>query len=345
MKVIQYKKLLLVLLATFLVKLPSCNIDTSVPMSPATGTIDEIVVVMSNFDWRNELGDTVRHYLSGPYEVLPQFEPVFDVRFLPPSAFSDILRTARNVILFSELKDNSTSKLAVDLLGTDNIKPGTNMIEGHDMYGKGQQILFYYGRTKQELIDYIVANNETIINKIADNEDTKLRYTAYLGGDQPELTKRLKDNLNVDLKIPEGYRHVILEKDKAWLRFDQEKFTANLIIQSLPYTDLDPNIGVAIRNVFGKTEVKGTNKGSIMSTEEKIPHVSKSIKYLGNDAIETKGLWMMTEDFLGGPFHSYVVHDKKNNRLVHIEGFVMAPQDDKRQTLRILDYLMRSVRF
>jgi len=324
----------------------SCNIDTSVPQSAATGTIDEVIVVMDEQDWRGELGDTVRYYLTAPVEVLPQYESTFDVRYIKPNGFSDLLRSARNVIIFSSLTEKKqSSKLALELFDKKNISTNKNIIGKKDAYGKGQQILFVYGKTNRDLISYLSKNNNSLIERIAKNEDSKIRNTIYLGGDSPELSTQVKEVVNVDFKVPKKYK-VILKKDNLiWLRYYSEKYQANLVIQSLPKTPLEENIGIAIRNSFGKAEVKGTNEGSYMSTEEKIEWMTRPITLNGKKAIESKGLWMMTEDFLGGPFKNYVVDDTKNNRTLFIEGFVMAPQGDKRQAMRQLDYLMKNISF
>jgi len=324
----------------------ACKIDTSVPQSPASGTIDEIVVVMDEMDWRGELGDTVRYYLTAPVEVFPQYESTFDVRYVKPQGFTDLLRNARNVIIFSSLTEKKhTSKLATELFDKKDISVDRNVIGKKNAYGKGQQILFVYGKTNKHLIDYLNTNNQSLVQKIASNEDSKLRSTLYLGGDNPAVSKKVKEAVNVDLKVPKEYKVVLEKDDLIWLRYYHEKYQANLVIQSLPKTALEKNIGIAVRNLFGKAEVKGSNKGSYMSTEDKIDWLTRSVNLNGKKAIETKGLWMMTKDFLGGPFKNYVVEDIKNNRTLFIEGFVMAPQGDKRLPMRQLDYLMRNTKF
>lgn len=324
----------------------ACNIDTSVPQSAATGTIDEIVVVMDEMDWKGGLGDTVRHYFTAPVEVLPQYESTFDVRYVPPKAFSDLLRSARNVIIFSSLTEKKqTSKVALELFKKEDIVSNKNIIGKKNAYGKGQQILFVYGKTNNDLINYINNNNAGLVQKIASNEDGKLRSTLYLGGDNPEVSKKVKDVVNADLKVPKEYKVVLEKENLIWLRYHHEDYQANLVIQALPKTPLENNIGIAVRNLFGQAEVKGSNEGSYMSTEDKIDWLTRPVTLNGKKAIETKGLWLMTKDFLGGPFKNYVVEDNKNNRTIFVEGFVMAPQGDKRLPMRQLDYLMRNLKF
>ena len=46
--------------------------------------------------------------------------------------------------------------------------------------------------------------------------------------------------------------------------------------------------------------------------------------------METRGLWKMEHDAMGGPFVSHSRVDTLNNRVVVAEGFVYAPEKMKR---------------
>ena len=41
--------------------------------------------------------------------------------------------------------------------------------------------------------------------------------------------------------------------------------------------------------------------------------------------IEAKGIWDIVNDFMGGPFVSYLMLDEANGELVFVEGFLHAP--------------------
>ena len=59
----------------------------------------------------------------------------------------------------------------------------------------------------------------------------------------------------------------------------------------------------------------------------------------GLSAIETRGLWRMKNDFMGGPFLNYLIKDPKNDRIIMVEGFVYAPKIKKRPLMRQLDII------
>jgi hypothetical protein len=52
----------------------------------------------------------------------------------------------------------------------------------------------------------------------------------------------------------------------------------------------------------------------------------------------------MENDFMGGPFLHYTLVDEKNNRVIELDAFVFAPKFDKREYLRELEAIVKTVR-
>jgi hypothetical protein len=63
----------------------------------------------------------------------------------------------------------------------------------------------------------------------------------------------------------------------------------------------------------------------------------------GNVAIETRGLWMVEGDFMGGPFLNYTIFDEKNNRVITAEGFVYAAGTKKRNYVFEMEAIIKSL--
>ena len=53
----------------------------------------------------------------------------------------------------------------------------------------------------------------------------------------------------------------------------------------------------------------------------------------------------MKNDFMGGPFVHYAIVDTNRNEIIHLDGFVYAPKFNKREYLRELEALIRTVSF
>jgi len=319
-----------------------CNLDTSIPISDATGNIDEVIIIMEKFDWQGALGDTVRHYFTQAYDVLPQFEPIFDIRYLEPNGFTSLLTAARNVVIFDVLNNDSSTKLNHSLFG-EQLKSGKNTLIKKDMYAGGQQILTVFSNNLTDLLSFINKKNTQLTKLVADNENKKLRNTLYLGGEDKQLTKHLKSKLNIDLKVPKGYQMAKEDDNMMWFRYDSDKYTANFVLQTFDEIQTADEFGVLKRNSFGKAYVEGTSDGSFMTTEDLVGYFQTAKTINNIESLESRGLWKLTNDFLGGPFVNYKIEDKANNRTIVLDAFVMAPAGKKRQVMRQLEYWMNTI--
>ncbi|MDR1951087.1 MAG: DUF4837 family protein, partial [Bacteroidales bacterium] len=77
--------------------------------------------------------------------------------------------------------------------------------------------------------------------------------------------------------------------------------------------------------------------------ETQLPPISTEINLNGRYAIETRGLWKLVGDFMGGPFVNFVFLDEKTNQMVMIDGFLYAPRIDKRDLLLQLEAIAFSI--
>ena len=80
-----------------------------------------------------------------------------------------------------------------------------------------------------------------------------------------------------------------------------------------------------------------------MITEEAYTPFTIETEIQENVAFETRGKWEVKNDWMAGPFLNYVIVDKKNDRLLVLEGFTYAPSVDKRNFLLELEAIAKSV--
>ena len=65
-------------------------------------------------------------------------------------------------------------------------------------------------------------------------------------------------------------------------------------------------------------------------------------RFRGRQFAETRGLWEVYNDFMGGPFVSHSFYSKDGRYIIVLDGFVYAPKFDKRQYLRQVEAIMYS---
>ena len=81
-----------------------------------------------------------------------------------------------------------------------------------------------------------------------------------------------------------------------------------------------------------------------MITEEAYtPHIFE-VTLDGKKAFETKGKWEVKGMYMAGPFISYTVVDKPNNRLVVVEGLTYAPSINKRDYMFELEAILKTLK-
>lgn len=65
----------------------------------------------------------------------------------------------------------------------------------------------------------------------------------------------------------------------------------------------------------------------------------------GRKAAEVRGIWEVNGYPMAGPFLTYIINDKANNRKLVLEGFIFAPSANKRDDLLELEAIMKTVQF
>jgi hypothetical protein len=150
------------------------------------------------------------------------------------------------------------------------------------------------------------------------------------------------------MSIPEGYYLAEKEENFVWMRRDnsKENITSNLMIFTQDYTSpnqlsLEPLI--RLRDSLGMVHVEGSRDQSYMATERLY---EPDYRLLSNNpyTIETRGLWTMANDFMGGAFISYAMIDEKNQRMIYAEGFLYCPKHRKREYFQELEAMLSTIK-
>ena len=81
-----------------------------------------------------------------------------------------------------------------------------------------------------------------------------------------------------------------------------------------------------------------------MATETRFGVGYSAITVEGKYCGVMRGLWKMVGDMMGGPFVSHIRLDEKNQRVVVAEGFVYAPETNKRNYIRRMEAALFTLR-
>ncbi|WP_372793539.1 DUF4837 family protein [Lutibacter sp.] len=294
----------------------------------ANGRINNLLVVMKNSEWQGEIGDELRKFIAEPVLGLPQPEAQFEVSQVPIENYGSMFKSSRSILNIGIADKNSFT------IGTD-------------VYAAPQKIITITGKSKEDLIEMIQKNSSKIVSEFKDSDLRAVRMKILKKYWEPSTMETFKQQ-GFSLKIPQEYSKVEDNGEFVWYRY--HLFGGNsmeLMCYTIPITsddDVNGNNIVANRDAFGKKNIPGQIEDSYMITEEAYtPHVFE-VELDGKKAFETRGKWEVKGVYMAGPFLSYTVVDKANNRLVVVEGLTYAPSINKRDYMFELEAILKTLK-
>ena len=93
---------------------------------------------------------------------------------------------------------------------------------------------------------------------------------------------------------------------------------------------------------YVSTEKEGTYKHI---NDIDLPMYSSNMQLNGKFVVETRGIWEVVNDFMGGPYLSYSILNAETNEILLVEGFIHAPSKTKRNYMQQLEHIFGSLRF
>lgn len=301
--------------------------------SSAGGTLEMIVIADEDI-WNGLPGKQVKEYFGQDQPGLGQVEPMFDIRYLSPEKF-----------LGSEMFQKHRSILRLKI---DPQKKAESAYK-KDVKAKPQYYVEIVAPNNEELIALIKQEQEKIRNVFHRGEQRRI-IKAYSARsiNQNDLAKQIEDSLKLSMVVPQGYQIGILRDDFLWLRKEPAKMSLGILIYTEDYTDtmqFIPDEILVNRDSVTKVNVPGPRKGTYMAVEPIYRPFTRDISFNGEFAVEIRGLWKTVNYQMGGPFVHITTYDKKNQRLVHMSGFVYHPNKEKRNYLMQLEGIIHSINF
>jgi len=296
-------------------------------LSSSSGNINSLSVVADNDLWASRIGDEIRDVFSAEVIGLPQQEPLFTMRQIPPMVFTDFATKNRTVL-----------KIERDSFANTKILK--------NVYATPQTVVVISGNSAKEIIGEIKKNAERIILTF---KSTEIKEQQRRMGKSLFEDKSIENALGLTINMSSAYRIAKQDENFFWLRRDIKNGDANLMIYQ---TSLDAvsdgenaiNDIIKMRDSIGKIHIPGPIEGSYMITEEAYTPFLNTTIIDNKQAFETKSTWEVKDAFMAGPFVNYAVKDEVNNRLIVLEGFVFAPSTAKRDYIFELEAIIRSLK-
>ena len=294
----------------------------------SNGRMNQLLVVMDNEFWDNAEGTALQDALREDVYGLPQKEPQFNITHVEVNGFGHLFKRSKSILIVGL---GATSEFTIQ----------------RDVYAKPQTIVKLIEPDKESLLKTIEEKKAHIV-QIFKNEDLKaVQYR--LRKNQFDISKlNTLQNLGVSMQIPGAYKLVDDTGDFLWLRQHvRDGQNTNLLVYEMPITSQEDEDGLNIlttRDFIGEKYIPGEKEGMYMITEAAYPPQVLSTKIDEKKAYQTRGKWEVKNAFMAGPFLSYTIVDKPNNRLVVIEGFTYAPATNKRDYMFEIEAVLKTVK-
>ncbi|TYA74147.1 DUF4837 family protein [Seonamhaeicola marinus] len=306
-------------------------------LQDSSGNINHVSVILENDLWNGRIGDAIRDVLTKPIYGLPQDEPMFTLSQIPPQVFSGFVTKNRTILKIEMGKD-------------------ANIEFKEDQYAKPQKVVVLSGKSREDIIGLIKENADKITEIF---RNTEIAERQRQMAKSPHKFEQIKEKLGLTMAFSSIYE-IAKERDNFfWFRKNITTGHSHFMIYDLPYDAIKRNDStivqiIKIRDSLGKQYFKGRLDGNVnadgtkissyMITEDAYTPFHGETIIDNKPAFETKGIWELTNDFMGGAFVNYTIEDKVNKRWVGVEGFVFAPSVEKRNYMLELEAIIKSIK-
>ncbi len=304
----------------------SCEKSDTVTLVSSTGRINHVLIVMNDEDWQGKIGDELKNIISEPVIGLPQEENQFSINQVDPFTFNSLFKRNRNILF----------------VGLDKEE---NFYTNHNVHASPQTTVTILSKDKEALIENIRSHAAEIIDIFKKNDLALYQRKVTKDFHDPKTMETL-NSLGISMKIPFEYKMVEDSGQFLWYRNTFARGLLNIIAYEVPVFDEPYTIEslISFRDSIGKSYIPGQFDNTYMRTEPNFTPVTSDVEFNNVKAIESRGLWFVEGDYMGGPFISYTIEDKANDRLIVVEGFSYSPSSKKRDVIFELEAILKTAK-
>ena len=319
----------LVALLCFVSVLTSCKGKNGIFTATSSGRAYEVLVVVDQDMWMRPSGRALFNVLDSDVPGLPQSERSFRIMYTDPRDYDSTLKLIRNIIIV-DIRDIYTKG---------------KMKLARDVYASPQDILTIQAPDEKTFQEYVEKNGQRIIDHLTRAEmNRQIRLLSEKHNDY--ISNTVQEMFGCDIWLPAELSSSKKGENFFWASTNTATADRNFVIYSYPYTDdntFTHEFFMHKRDSVMKINIPGAQEGMYMSTDKNFVE-SKAISVHGKYALESRGLWRVKGDFMGGPFVSHTRLDLVNKRVVTAEIFVYSPDKLKRDLVRGMEASLYSLR-
>ena len=294
-------------LIVFLFVLSACS-DGIKTLPSSTGILSEVIFVVEDALWENQVKDVAFRTFGVPIQGLTQDESSFRVIQVNHSEFKSILKTHKNIVIIAKNVPTSNQQ---------------------DKWANDQLVVQL--EFKHE--DNELTKDLNKVKAIFEFREIRILRNSISKSSQKIQEKHIKEEFNIETLIPSEYTIIKDTVALFWATYNPEKQEE---IKHLFVFSFEPKEINLQQEVLQKTDsifakyLLGAKQGQHVKIEDMFSPIYSENTY--------RGLWKLNGGFMGGPFliKTYFI-DKK---VVVTVGLIFAPNDRKRNYIRTLEAIL-----
>jgi hypothetical protein len=293
----------------------------------STGKAGEMILAIDTGYWSKAAMKEIYAVIQQPQPAINQIEPMFDVIRCSNADYKASFMRHRNIVQFDYNPDYAGNTFEIQ----------------RDPVTKPQIHVKIRGNNQDSCLALFLAHQDEIVQAMYDNDIARLQ-NAHRKLNNPVIEKKIKEKFGVSMTVPEGYFVGREEDDFLWLCFRTPKNDRFVMIYTSPRYELTTENIVAERDRITKAYIQGAVAGAypLVANIEGFP-LRQNLQLRYHSGVELRGLWETVRDKMGGPFYSFTQIAPDSVSCITIDGFVYAPQEEKRDYLREVEAVVKSV--
>lgn len=293
----------------------------------STGKAGEMILAIDTGNWSKAALTAIYGVLQQPQPAINQIEPMFDVIRCSNDDYLASFMRHRNIVQFDYNPDYSGNSFELAR------NPVTNP----------QVVVRIKGNNQDSCLAIFLNHQEEVVKAMYDNDIARLQ-NAHRKLNNAVVEKKIKEKFGLTMTVPDGYFVGREEEDFLWLCFRTPKNDRFVMIYRSPRYEITPENVVAERDRITKAYIQGAVAGAypVVADVEGYP-LAKKLQIRYHSGLEMRGLWASVRDKMGGPFYSFTQLSSDSSNCITVDGFVYAPQEEKRDYLREVEAIVKSI--
>ncbi len=283
----------------------SCKNSGKSLLPNVAGKAGEVLVVLEKGYWDTGLGNDVRDVLARPCEYLPQREPLYSLVDISPGTFTDMFKYHRNILIFNI--DPSVQKQGI--------------VYRNDVWAHPQCVIQVNASNADSAAVVFSENGEIITSTLEQAERNRI-IANNIQYEEKELCPEVEQVVGGKLHFPYGYELKKKTSNFLWFEDERQYTLQGIFVYKYPVDPKDTTV-FNVKNIVAKRNE---------FLKENVPM----------EFVETRGLWEVFNDYMGGPFVSHSFYSQDGKEIIVLEAWVYAAKYDKRQYLRQTESILYS---